>query len=208
MKVDFSSLPSEMHNHLVKHGSPKGNEIAGKNQVRTEIYRSKMSEQPDKKQKRKNSFEGAVTLKSKKVNIEKKGYYMPTGLIPILSDRELSKALKNRWGLTVSTGWLVVEDIGDPQQYDNNSFLNIVVHNDKISNHEETKLRINVGLPIPNAFPVDALRIGNRIRSKKCKLFNKGKGFATISIIDAIFVVDTAHENYQPFQPMIENEEF
>ena len=172
IRVDFSSIPSEMHNHLEKRGSLTGNKMAGKNQVSTETHRSKMSEHLNQNQKRKKFQEENVTSKSKKGKIEKKGYYMPTGLIPTLSDRELSKALEERWGLTVSTGWLVVKDVGDPQQYDNNTFLNIGVHSEKISNHEETKLRIKVSLPIPNAFPVDALRIGNRIRSKKCKLFN------------------------------------
>ena len=43
---------------------------------------------------------------------------MPTGLIPLLSNKEVTKALENRWGLTVNTGWLVVKNVGDPQQYD------------------------------------------------------------------------------------------
>ena len=67
---------------------------------------------------------------------------------------------------------------------------------------EETQLRIKVPLPIPNEFPVGALRVCNRVRSKKCKLFNKGKEFASISIIDVTFVVDTAHENCKLFEPI------
>ena len=75
----------------------------------------------------------------------------------------------------------------------------IGVTSDKITD-ENTQLRIKVSLPIPNSFPIDGLRVGNRLRSKKCKLYNKGNGFATISIIDATFVVDTADEKYKPFR--------
>ena len=150
-------------------------------------------------QKRNFSVKDHLSQKSKKVKTERKGYYMPTGLIPNLGNEEIAKALENRWGLTVNTGWLTVKDVGDQQEYDQNKFLNIGVTSDRITD-EDTQLRIKVALPIPNSFPVDALSVGNRIRSKKCKVFNKGKGFATISIIDSTFVVDTAHENYKPFQ--------
>ena len=68
------------------------------------------------------------------------------------------------------------------------------------------RLRLKIGLPIPTSFPIDAFKVGNRIRSKKFRIFNKGKGFATISIIDANFVVDSAHDDFCPHKKVEEND--
>ena len=94
-----------------------------------------------------------------------------------------------------------MEDIGESQEYNGEKYLNIGVSSESISADEETRLRLKINLPVPTSFPIDAFNVGNGIRSKKCKIFNEGKGFATISIIDATFVVDSAHENYCPYNP-------
>ena len=131
---------------------------------------------------------------------------MPTGLIPLLSSKEIKKALESRWGRTINTGWLVVDNIGEPQEYDGNKFLNLGVTSERLSPDEEIGLRLKISLPIPKSFPIDAFSVGNRIRSKKCKIYNKGQGYATISIIDASFAVDSAHANLCPYEAVEEND--
>ena len=74
-----------------------------------------------------------------------------------------------------------------------------MVKSDKIPEMNEIKLRIKVSLPIPNTFPIDALRVGNFVQSKSCKIYNKNKGYATLSIVKADFVVDTTHNDYDQY---------
>ena len=74
-----------------------------------------------------------------------------------------------------------------------------MLKSDEIPEMSEIKLRIMVSLPIPNTFPIDALRVGNFVRSKSCKIYNKNKGYATLSIVKADFVVDTTHNDYEQY---------
>lgn len=153
----------------------------------------------NKKRGSSSVFQLPVSDKKPRNDKSKTGFYMPTGLIPLMSSVEISKALEARWGRSVNTGWLVVDEIGEQQEYETNKYINIAVRSARLLPDEQTRLRIKVSLPIPCSFPIDALVVGNRIRSKRCKIFNKGKGYATISIIDATFVVDSAHKDYRPF---------
>ena len=155
----------------------------------------KLQKKFNKKRKPQNQEERTILQKRKKVT--EQNHYRPTGLTPILSSKAIEIAMTKAQGYTIKTGWLTITEIGEIEKFQNSEYVNITVESDKITRNEENKIRIKVGPPIPRSFPVDAFQVGNRIRSNRCKIYNKGKGYATISIIDATFVIDTADPNYR-----------
>ena len=143
----------------------------------------------------------AKTIETSNTNksIQQSAFYMPQNLIPQLSEETIISAANHKWGQTISTGWLRITEIGTPEEWENNKFFHIMVKSENIPKMSEIKLRIKVSLPIPNTFPIDAIRVGNFVQSKSCKIYNKNKGYATLSIVKADFVVDTTHNEYEPY---------
>ena len=114
--IDYSSIPVTKRYLLLENELQRAQKTNNCNLKAPVDYMPKINIEENKKLKRTISLK-SLSDTSKRVKIDKKGYYMPAGLIPLLSNNELTKALDTRWGLTVNTGWLVVRDVGDPSEY-------------------------------------------------------------------------------------------
>ena len=91
MCIDMNSIPSFMRDSLFQ-SELRTVERTPNKTLSLVGYPHEIIRDQKKQQKRKLSLSNNLSDTSKKGKTEKKGYYMPTGLIPLLGNKELTKA--------------------------------------------------------------------------------------------------------------------